>query len=279
MVVLVDLGHQSTRVGRDIHELILLTEVGHRALALAKTDLQHAQLLIDKLNGLICHHVLALHAVQEVDIREFVDEVTVALRRYTHQLNTQDGTAVGDEIELQTAGELIGQSITRTETEIDMLPRTHHNIRRINGRLKELRSEWHTILRSVMELEILCLGDRDAEQAIILYLTLIQVVIRHRVYMRIFHHDRRVAVDITRLEATLRDILHIEEWQGVYGTRNEVITTENDQLVVDIAIARLHTKTLHEGRIAIATSLRFLDNHRTCSEVGLHHLTVLQVRQ
>ena len=66
---------------------------------------------------------------------------------------------------------------------------------------------------------------------------------------------------------------------GGYGTRNEVITTENDQLVIDIAIARLHTKTLHEGRIAVATSLRFLDNHRTHSEVGLHHLAVLQVRQ
>ena len=135
-----------------------------------------------------------------------------------------------------------------------MLSWTHHNIRRIDSCLKELRSEWHAILRRVAEVKILCLGYGDMQRAIILYLALIQIVIRHRVYVRIFHQDRCIAVDIARLEATFGDILHIEEWERIYGARDEVVTTENNQLVIDIAITRLHTKTLHQSRIAIATA-------------------------
>ena len=68
LIILTRFSHQTTCIRTHVHKLILLTEIRHSAFALNQTFLQHLQLLIDKSDGLLCHHILALYVLQEINI-------------------------------------------------------------------------------------------------------------------------------------------------------------------------------------------------------------------
>ena len=113
---------------------------------------------VDELDGLVRYHVFAFYAMQEVDFREFVDKIAVTLWRNTHQLDTKDGTALRDEIQLQTCRELLCETSLTAETEIDMLSWTHHHIRRKYSCIEKRCVQCLAIMGDIRELNILIIS-------------------------------------------------------------------------------------------------------------------------
>ena len=81
LVISGHLSHKLTGIRGDVHELVLLTEIGHSAFAHLQGRLQVLQLLVDEADGVLGYFVLLLEVLQQVNLCQLINELAVALRR------------------------------------------------------------------------------------------------------------------------------------------------------------------------------------------------------
>ena len=61
----------------------------------------------------------------------------------------------------------------------------------------------------------------------------------------VLNDDRRITVQLTGFESSLRDVLYIEERQRIHYAAHQVVGTEHNHLIVHILIACVHAEALH----------------------------------
>ena len=99
-------------------------------------------------------------------------------------------------------------------------------------------------------------------------------IIRHEGRLNL---NRRLAVEVTFLKSSLCDVLDAQIRQRIHYSASEVVRLEHDELVLDVLIACVHAKTLHEHGVRATVTDGLFDDNRALRIVGREPLAVLQV--
>ena len=210
-------------------------------------------------------------------MRQLIEVLAVTLRSLAHEGDSQNGRSLGHERQLQTAHELIYQGLVRTEAEVD-LTAAHHQLSRPDSNVKQRTRDRFAVTRFDIHRYIL-VGTSDMHRTVLEEIDLIEIVISTRIQTGRLHQDRRLTIELTGLESSLGDILHVQERQRVHYAAGQVIGLKHDHLVVDVLVTCVHTKTLHQCQTGTTITVVLLNDDRTLRQIRRQPPSVLQHRE
>ena len=277
LVVALSFAEQLARIGRYVHKLVRLTEIGHRTTAHIQRVLYHTQLAVDEANRVLCHLVLFLQGLLQIGLHQLVDKLAVSLRSLRGKRQSQYRTSLRHKGGLQAVHKLIHQGLTRTETDVD-LALVDHQLGRPDSDGKHLAINLLTIPRH--NIHPVLYGRRThTHRTVLVERYLIHVLIGRLVDTLLLYQDRRLTVQVTGLELTLGDILSLHKRQRVHHAADQVVRTEHDDLIVDIGVCHVQTKTLHQVALRASIARVLLDHHRSLRVVRRNPFAVFEHRQ
>ena len=201
----------------DIHKIIGITELCQSIFAPLQRTLQGIQLLVDKSNGLIGNLVLFLQILSQIDFCQLIDKVAVTLRCLTSEREPQHRTAVHHEIVTHTALELVNQTISCTESEIDLPGLADMLAGPKSGR--EIGRFYPFTIVNIGLIRTLLIRGVDMHHTISLECNLKEQTFHRLLDIFRLNDNRRIAIEIARLETPLRIVVHLQERYGIHHAR------------------------------------------------------------